>query len=643
MPGGYRGPVGGARPGGSFGAPGQPQPGEPAIPKTAGRPSTPPGKLAAPYTAGLDEIRDVLAWELWWHFNRDAYLARRSRVRSPGSDDFSLGKVRADQLADPAWISRRAYAERVFPALIAVARKGGEVTLVRDTALALSRGSVWHDPECFGVTLGIFLADTPRPEVHQAALLGLGILGGREAQACNLSPVALDEARGRALATRGGDPDQVIDPQLRAFALYASALRADRDSPATRAQAARAARAIATDPQQPVELRWSALFSLGFLPLPLEAQPEQGILEQIVVLSTLLQDSQEETLVLAAAANALGRLVGAAGDDLPGKVKEDAIDLLVQARGGSLGIPHVVRESAVLGMALAGDCDLDPADQWAQYALHRAVWEGGELERRFGMIGLALVGSRAGRGESPLASTQHAREVLMHQLREGQRAVRPWAALALGVLGHGLAAGGVELDPEVDLAIRTAIVASRTTDGLGAFAIAAGLRRNAECVEPLLRHLATLRSDSLRAHCALALGMIGDRRALEGLTAVLLEPRCSPGLRAEVGLALGLLGDGGSVAALKALLDASREPEERIGIVRALAGIGDDAALEILLQRYGDEQVEASERAAIAVGLGALLESDPIPWHARLARGTNYHACPPTLTAPSQTGAMDLR
>jgi len=603
-----------------------------------------PGNLASPYTAGLDEIRDVLAWELWWHFNRDAYLPRRSRTSSIGSDDFSLGRGSVEQRADPARLSRRAYVERVFPALIAVARQGGKVLVVRDTILALAKGSVWHDPQRFGATLGIFLADTPRPEIHRAALLGLGILGDRAAAPpCRLAPIALDEPRGRALVAGGGRPNEVIGEELRAFALYGAAVRNVRDSGPARAAAAAAALSVARDEELSVELRWAALFAMGFLPLPVEPQPDQGLLGQIDYLSGLLQDARQETLVLSAAANSLGRLVGTAGDHLPGTVKEDAIDLLVQARRDTLGCPHVVRESAVLGMALAGDCDLDPGDQWAQYALHRSIWEGGELERRFGMIGLALVSSRPGRGESPWANVGHARDVLLHQLLEGKRAVRPWAALALGVLGHGLASQGQTLDPEVELSLRTAIATNRTTDGLGAYAIAAGLLRSAECVEPLLRHLRDVRNDAVRAHCALGLGMIGDQRAVEGLTAAILERRCSPGLRAELGLALGLLGEGGSVGALKERLEASRDLEERIGIVRALAGIGDDAALEVLVGRYSDEQVEPSERAVIAVGLGMLCDSDVVPWHARLARGTNYHACPPTLTAPSGAGAMDLR
>ncbi len=113
---------------------------------------------------------------------------------------------------------------------------------------------------------------------------------------------------------------------------------------------------------------------------------------------------------------------------------------------------------------------------------------------------------------------------------------------------------------------------------------ALGKTKSPDAVDPLLRLLFNDRDSSLREDAVLALGDIGDARAVEFLLTALKEP----GLRPLVVDALGKIGDRRAVPALVAVVQGTDRPERS----REVAGCGDK----------WDEEMTAMAGAAHALG-----------------------------------------
>ena len=110
---------------------------------------------------------------------------------------------------------------------------------------------------------------------------------------------------------------------------------------------------------------------------------------------------------------------------------------------------------------------------------------------------------------------------------------------------------------------------------------------SAEAVEPLLEALKNDPIDDIRAEAAKALGRIGSPEAVEPLIAVLKAPEAENwSVHHAAVLALGAIGDARAVDAVAAKL-SSHEPSVRLAAATALSQLG-PRALEALTQAIGD-------------------------------------------------------
>ena len=139
--------------------------------------------LPNPYTVGYETIEDVTAWQLWWEFNRDAYLDLASldtRVRGTGDDDFFLGVGQRV----PRAVGGRATAEtvqtKIVPILLKVIQSGGNVEVTRETILATAKACRQADKAGFWMALRHFLAENGNVTIKSSAALSFGIMGGDE-------------------------------------------------------------------------------------------------------------------------------------------------------------------------------------------------------------------------------------------------------------------------------------------------------------------------------------------------------------------------------------------------------------------------------------------------------------------------------
>ncbi len=172
--------------------------------------------------------------------------------------------------------------------------------------------------------------------------------------------------------------------------------------------------------------------------------------------------------------------------------------------------------------------------------------------------------------------------------RDPRAAVREGAAKGLGIIGSSEAAEalvGLCSDPSED--VRHAAV-SRL-----------GQLRHAPAVGPVLRCLERDDSILVRASAAEALGGIGDPTVLDTLCRTLGEPGVGP----FAALALGHLGDPKAVPALTAMCRSLRGQAHLLDYpVRALARIGGTAAGGALAELLPHEEVRGRSLIADALG-----------------------------------------
>ena len=339
------------------------------------------------------------------------------------------------------------------------------------------------------------------------------------------------------------------------------------------------------------------------------------------------------------AACAAGRLVGRR-DGVPEELTVQVVELLVKALEPNQNQPHAVQECAVLGLTMIGDSDGELVDEWVRYALRRVFYTGGPIEKRLALIGMGKVASRAGGGPQAGSATDELRGILLHHMTVGRRSIRPWAALALGVLGHQRLEQGQTTD---DVALLTAFKNARKTEDLGAYVLALGMRRHPPAAQAVVDKLERLRRPADRGYSALALGMIGERSAIPSLEALLADEDTHPAVSRDAGLALGLLGEVSAVDTLLELLATREDEPTQQALALALGGIGNERAIEALEALFVDAQKPPAVRAAVAVALGRLADRTPVSWKTVLASDSNHVSAPATLTNPGRTGVLDFQ
>ena len=649
---GPAGPVGGPAQGPS--TPGQ-GPGWGA-PGTGGNPlGLGPGGLESPYTLGSKEsVDDPGAWQLWWEFNKDPYLIT-SHIHTGSNEtlggDFFLGKGETVHKVGGR-MSSGMVQERVVPTLLEAIQDGPSYQFSESVMLAMAKIGGEENRRRFDYVLSWFLsAENADAEMRRVAPIAIGLLGSPGSYDV-LAALARDDEEGRTAF--GGEP---VDDQMRAFAAYGLGLLGQNGSLELRQKVvADLVKLLEDEDAESNELKVAAMLAMGLVPLDVVpdvvvcycgeckvSDPETSLQAQVTyLLRYFTADREFDPTVRAHTATTLGRLIESQPSGMTLRLKEVVAEFLIESLGKHRRQPGTVKQSAVLALGLMGDADEDAIDQWIRWALNRSAGHGDPLEKRFALISLAMVGSRSGSGDEPWSGTDSVRQDLARHLSRGKKDVKPWAGLALGVLGHRLSANGIDRDAGVDAALRRAIQSSRTAESLGAYALAAGLRSDPDSVSGLVEKLEKSRDETARSYVALALGMIGSRVAIDPLQEALARADDEPQLAARAGLALGLLGDTGIVPALLDRLETTESDTMRASTIRALGRIGDERSVAVLggLALSGDEPVEIREAAALALGLAS--DQRDTPWRASFANGTNYLALSAVLTSPEETGVLDM-
>lgn len=643
-----------------------------------GNPLTPPGmpgsdrpdQPISPYK--LDKygsIDDPTDWRLWWEFNKDLYL-RFANINTgetkTGSDDFFLGQGQRSEV-----IGGRASSDviegTIVPALLEAMKLGGSNEFAQSGLLAMTKiGGEENQFQFDFVTKWFLELPNGTDAMHPTAAFALG-LGGDPADIQILRDLAKDTEAGRALVKGAAVPDD-----MRAYAAYGLGVLASRSTDVgVRSQVVRdLIDLLEAKYEQPADeakdkdawsndIQVAAMIALGLVPLHVDdsvvpcycgkcvvPEPETSLYPQVTYLMRYFTaDKDFDPFLRAHAATTLGRLVAARPAGVTERMKEGIAEVLIRALENSSRQPALVRESAVLALGLIGDADEGDVDQWIRWAVGRSARAGTPLEQRFAMIALAHMGGRPGQGDEPFGAVDSVRKTLLHHLARARKDVRPWAGLALGVLGRSLVEDGVALDPAVDNALRSSMKTVRRGADMGAYAIALGLRKDATAVETLLERFDEVRDEDARGYVALALGLIGAREAIEPLQKVLTNGDALPLLQTRAGIALGLLGESSVVGQLLQL--AANGPKEkeaaREAAVAALGFIGDQRAVSRLCEILVDkEKHSAGMRETAMVALGFLADRTVHPWRTVFTLGSNYRAEVPSFTSGTGTGILNL-
>ena len=537
----------------------------------------------------------------------------------------------------------------IVPALMKGIEQGGSTEFVKGAMLAISKIGGEDNAYQFEFVLKYFLEEGGQ-EINGAALAALGVLGNDSLYPM-MRGIALNNSVGQAVCKRKEVPEQ-----LRAFAAFGMGLigESSRNIELRRSIIIDLV-ALLEDKDIGADLRSASMTAMGLVPLPVVEgakacycgtckveDPQTSLQAQVTYLMRYFTAKKEfGTLVRAQAATTLARLIEAQPKGMPIQLKMGVAELLVDALARNSRQPNTVRESAVLGLGLVGDADNEDVDKWIRWALNRAAGSGGPLERRFALMSMAQIGGRRGAGDEAFGGTEEIRSNLLHHLSRGKKHVKPWAGLALGVLGFHLRDEAQSLDENVDLALRNVMKRVRSVEDLGAYALAAGLRKDTQSSELLLSKVRKTKDEAARAYSAIGLGLMGAKDAIEPLQEIVAKSDDTPLLQARAGLALGLLGDHTVVPRLIESMKTSTVPA-KAAIASALGFLGDSRSVETLVGLTTTKATKQPIREAAVVALGFISDRAAEPWRSSLARGANYRAESASWTSPRRTGILDL-
>jgi HEAT repeat protein len=570
---------------------------------------TGPGGAGAPTTGGRGPATGGGArrsastldrWEAWWFFQREGYLPRHSagRIATAQGGGYLAGfgatpDRGSDPSSDPTLPADAR--NRVLPVLVALLRDRS-TEVVDSAAIAVGRAAPEQMTGPFLEPLSRTLAHAERSP-QQAAVLGLGILGGAEAAAI-LREIVADTAAGRKLCDETG----ALDDLLRGMAALALGLTDQRENIELLAGLARA-------PGADREIAASCVLALG-----LHAAHAPFAMAE---LKRLLDDESLDRDVRAQAPIALQRLPG--GNALLASL----LPLLAEKATCN----EVARSVAIALGALGQPEEVELLD-----ALMRAAKSHSDAAtRHLAMLSLGRIFERAGAPDDAAKERRNAtQEWLLSEVRNPDRgANRPFAALSLGLVGRGdrlASAGGkvsavtqrcgAKLIDELDLA--------RDPSFVGALAIALGLMQAADAGPKLASLLAASSNPVEQGHLAIGCALWGETRAIPTLRERIADRSLHPAVRIDCARALGMLGDRGFEQQLLKQMAGADDLPQAAAFAKALGLLGGIASVEPLIALAQEQSIPEFRRAFAVVALGLLAEKTELPWNWRYLVDANY-------------------
>jgi hypothetical protein len=587
----------------------------------------PPGPLgsgALPVTPrGIELGVDLSRWQFWWEFNKDPYLDLKAAVHRgapvTGGADFHLGAgARQEGGRDTLQPDARDIAHLVLPALRDALASTNERDIVSAVLVALAK--IGQDGEDLAILPRIAAhLRSPDQEIRETAALALGI-AQMPGALDDLTHLLADDARGRELAARAQ-----VDDRTRAFAAYAAGLiaHASRDADVKR-RAFEALRVVLTDATiVSRDVLVGAICGIRLLrPDPAAGDDEKAL--HAAAHETLWNYYRRELgpgrqQVQAHAITALATLFGRGA---PGSraCKDALIEELRRERSSALS------QSAALALGvLCQPQEADPSERACSEALLECSRTAKDAQTRyFALIALARIGGETNR------------TALLQTLARGSKAlVKPWAALALGVLAHArrTAPAGV-VDDTISAALRRELAVNKNPETLGAIAVALGLAGDLQAAPDLQELLARNRhQDELAGYVCIGLALMEARGAVAQIRDVVAASVRRPDLFKQAAIALGRLGDKDTAAQLASLLaDSTSQTVAKLGAIAAALGvIGDRSSLAPLAATLRDESLPPLARAFAAAALGGVCDKEPLPWNSKIGGDLNYRAAVETL------------
>ena len=597
---------------------------------------------------------DLTSWSRWWDYNKAPYLDLKARIHEPQPETGSDGGLTEERVRTLRPTEGQVR-DQVVPALLDVLASSSNNDLVTGTLVALAKIGAdgrAEEAERIESAIAAFLVDANQ-EIRETAAVSLGILAHPRSIPI-LANLLWDTEQGRK-RVKGSE----VDPRTRAFAAYGLGLIGARaTSESVRRVVVSALRvALERDETRSHDLSVACLIAFSIVPLSMPATelrapgerrapepPESSREAQIDYVLAVLGDREQPAVVRAQCPIALARLLAdlppAVHEILRARVAGELLDLVERDHDPEL------TQSCILALGEIGTSDEKSAvDRRIRSTLQQTVKAVSENQSRgFVLIALARIGGRPGAGASTGGLSDSA-DFLVEQLQNGKSALRPWAGLACGVLGHelrrlGTAAPTLE---ELRRAVRTTLEDERDPASVGAYAIGAGLLGDLESAPRLVKLLEQSLQDDARGRVAIGLALMGHREARGTARAIVLESTYRPVLLRDCAIGLGLMGDKEAVPMLSRLLEDSRSLAAQASIATALGFVGDQRALDPLLATLKSSSLTEHARAFAAVALGNVADKETLPWNSKLALWLNYRAATPTLTDPGTgTGILDI-
>ncbi|HVG94941.1 MAG TPA: HEAT repeat domain-containing protein, partial [Planctomycetota bacterium] len=538
---------------------GPPAPAGPAPGGTAGRTARERGRMAA----GASD------WTDWWDLNADSIRARDTIVRRALTGDDGDGMLAL----------RRAREREILPLLRAVlaGEHGRDEEILASAVLAL--GKTADDPKDVERILELVRRDDTPRLARESAALALGLLR-RSDPASRFDGALLDGVRASLFDAMDDDG---IHVRARCFASLALGLLAD--------QPYREGDAFARDGRLVVQGLWTRLredragpeATVAIL-VGLSLQPPAGVPQAVedglrsLAATGRLDGHRRGSVAQAHAALALARLGGA----------ECAGTFLGLVRGGAHD-GHL-RRSAVVALGLLAP-RLDRVRRLAATEVLVDQARRGDPET----AGLAwistarLLAADGLDGSEAVARATGAHEAMLDAAGRGNAMIRPFAALAVGLVLRSVdAPAEADGDGRLPWKDRSLVALRAVADDDGtdpsvraAYVLALGLARD-QASMPLLGRLAA-RTDvheAVRAHACASIGLLG-RATPEALTALraAMAQRTADDVRREAARALGTLGDSLAVPALVAELRTSSADHVRARAAVALGEVRSPASV----------------------------------------------------------------
>ncbi len=538
-------------------------------------------------------------WEFWWESNRDRYITLKERVGRTVSQPGSPGRLTArggraavsSERPDQTMID-----QRIIPALEQVSKTADDRDILDSTVLAMGRSAspLTHDA---AYEAAVSLLAHRELSVQSSAALSLGVLHATQAWPL-LTGLVADDSAGRA-AVGGGNVPWLV----RSFACLALGLIGDARSVRTLMST------IDTLPDSERDVKASAIAALGLLPrsnaLASTAESFLGSVLEKAELDPHIRSYIPTTLGKMGSASSIAPLLACFKDD---------------------HTENVVRQSAAIGLGqLSRMGDVSVLDALTGYI------SGGrdQQTRHFALISLAQIGGRDLDPSQHLPGHASLLKTLLREMgtKASSHSHRSWSALAAAIYGREMHTA----TPKIIEAIREGFQRERDPSFRGAFAISLALLDDQSSRTLIHEEFSRSHQEDFQGYAGEALGLLRHREASLELLKLCADRSISPSFRLKTATSLGLMGDRQAVPVLMQTLDEAGSLGGLASAASALGLIGDQTAVDPLLEMAADQAGRAASRAFACVALGLLGERSALPFNERLKAHNNYLAQLPSI------------